>query len=253
MNGLSTGQRSASGQKQKIFTHLLLEETLWGHLSCPKRLSTPSRASKWMKCVQTVATRPRQLQIYVQSFEAEWSLSTYLTQSKKQTQSCLRSLATHPSHWLCVFPTREAGGHKSKSGSLSFSPDWASGAAAASVSSTVLYSASCRSFYITLISKKMGTNSSPNDDEEVLQLSETIIRRLKWSYKSFLERRGLKMLRFLEKFWKPPFPDLLPVNGCVNDVTRKCRGQMEAALPPTFKTHSSKARRRIDFRLVAFF
>ena len=44
----------------------------------------------------------------------------------------------------------------------------------------------------------MGTKSSPNEDEEVLELSEAIIRRVKWSYKSLLERRGLKMLRF----WK---------------------------------------------------
>ena len=101
----------------------------------------------------------------------------------------------------------------------------------------------------------MGTKSSPNDDEEVLQLSEAIIRRVKWSYKSLLERRGLKMLRFLEKFGKPSFPDLLPVNRCVNDVTRVCRGRIliEAALPPTFRTHSSKTRRRIDFGLVALF
>ena len=85
----------------------------------------------------------------------------------------------------------------------------------------------------------------PNDDEEVLQLSEVIIRRVQWSYKSLLERRGLKMLRFLEKFGKPPFPNLL-VNRCVNDVTRVCRGRIEA-LPPTFTTHSSKTSRRIDF------
>ena len=99
----------------------------------------------------------------------------------------------------------------------------------------------------------MGTKSSPNDDEEVLQPSEAIIRRVKWSYKSLLERRGLKMLRILEKFGKPPFPDLFPVNRCVNDVTRVCRGRIESALPPTFTTHSSKTRRRIDFGLVAFF
>ena len=66
----------------------------------------------------------------------------------------------------------------------------------------------------------MGTKSSPDDDQEMLQLSEAIIRRVKWSYKSLLERCGLKMLRFFEKFGKPPFPDLLPVNRCVNDVKR---------------------------------
>ena len=99
----------------------------------------------------------------------------------------------------------------------------------------------------------MGTKSSPDDDEEVPQLSEAIIRRVKWSYKSLLERCGLKMLRFFEKFGKLPFPDLLPVNRCVNDVKRVCHGRIEAALPPTFTTHSSKTRRRIDFGLVAIF
>ena len=49
----------------------------------------------------------------------------------------------------------------------------------------------------------MGTKSLPNDDEEVLQLSEAIIGRVKWSYKSLLERRGLKMQSFLEKFGSP--------------------------------------------------
>ena len=48
------------------------------------------------------------------------------------------------------------------------------------------------------------------------------------------------------KVRKPPFPDLFPVNRCVNDVTRVCRGRIEAALSPTFTTHISKTRRRID-------
>ena len=61
------------------------------------------------------------------------------------------------------------------------------------------------------------------------------------------------MSRFFEKFEKPSFRDLLPVNRCVNDVKRVCRGRIEAALPPTFTTHSSKTRRRMDFGLVAFF
>ena len=110
-----------------------------------------------------------------------------------------------------------------------------------------------RLHYFAKQKKKMGTKSSPDDDEEVLQLSEAIIRRVKWSYKSLLERRGLKMLRFFEKFGKPPFPDLLPVNRCVNDVKRVCRGRIQAALPPTSTTHSSKTKRRIDFGLVAIF
>ena len=78
-------------------------------------------------------------------------------------------------------------------------------------------------------------------------VSETIIRRVKWSYKCLLERRGLKMPRFFKKFEKPPFPDLFPVNRCVNDVTRVCHCRIEAALPPTLTTHSSKTRRRMDF------
>ena len=35
--------------------------------------------------------------------------------------------------------------------------------------------------YFAKQKKKMGTKSSPDDDEEVLQLSEAIIRRVKWS------------------------------------------------------------------------
>ena len=97
----------------------------------------------------------------------------------------------------------------------------------------------------------MGTKLSPDDDEEMLQLSEAIIRPVKWSYKSLLERRGLKLLKFFEKFGKPPFPDLLLVNRCVNDVQRVCHGRIQAALLPTFKTHSWKNRRRTDFGLVA--
>ena len=154
---------------------------------------------------------------------------------KTTAQSCLRSLAKHSPHWhQNVFPTGEAGGHKSKSGSLSFSPDWAS-AAAASVSSTVLYSASCRSFYGVTSSlceaKQMGTKSSPDDYEEVLQLSEAIIRRVKWSYKSLLERRGLKMLRFFEKFGNHLFSISsrsiavsMTSKGCVAaEFRRRCR------------------------------
>ena len=45
----------------------------------------------------------------------------------------------------------------------------------------------------------MGAKSSPDDDEGVLQVSEAIIRRVKWSYKSLLGRRGLKMLRWVRK------------------------------------------------------
>ena len=118
--------------------------------------------------------------------------------------------------------------------------------------------ASCRRFYeVTSLlwakKKKTGTKSLPDDDKEVLQLSEVILRRIKWSCKCLLERRGLKMPRFFEKFEKLPFPDLFPVDCCVNYVTMVCRGRTEAALPPNFTTHSSKTRCWKIFGLVAFF
>ena len=75
--------------------------------------------------------------------------------------------------------------------------------------------------------KKMGTKSSPNDDEEVLQLSEAIVRRVKWSYKSLLERRGLKMLGFFEKL------------GIENHLSRSppgqslCQWRQKGVLRPT--------------------
>ena len=161
-----------------------------------------------------------------------------LSSRTRHNQNNRRSLAFDPSRRTIRTDTRMCsplGGHKSKSGSLSFSLNWAS-AAAPSVSSTVLYSTSCRRFYgmISILceaKKKMGTKSSSDDDEEVLQLSEVIIRRVKWSCKCLLERRGLKMTRFFEKCEKPPFLDLFPVNRCVNDVKRVCRGRIEAALP----------------------
>ena len=104
-----------------------------------------------------------------------------------------------------------------------------------------------RSDFITLWSKKLGTKSSPND---VLQLSEAIIRRVKW----FSMPRGTTWLENVPVFFqfdKPPFPDLFPV--CVNDVPRVCNGRIEAALPLNFTTHNLKTSRRMEPGLVAFF
>ena len=48
-------------------------------------------------------------------------------------------------------------------------------------------------------------------------------------------------------FGKPPFPDLLPVNRCVNDVKRVCRGRIQAALPPDF--HDAQLENQTSDRL----
>ena len=61
------------------------------------------------------------------------------------------------------------------------------------------------------------------------------------------------MPRFFDKFEKPPFPELSPVNRCVNDVTMVCHGQIEVKLRPNFTMDSLKTRRQMDFGLVAFF
>ena len=257
MNDPSTGQRSASGEKQKISTHLLLGRHLEGVWSCSKSLSTPSRTSNWRKMRANSGKSTAQV-VDLRAVVRRWVNFLHALDIIKTTDAVLSSIPREALSALtpeCV-PHRRSRRTQVQVWIAFVSPDWAS-AAAASVSSTVLYSASCRSFHgVTSLlceARKMGTKSSPDDVEEVLQLSEAIIRRVKWSYKSLLERRGLKMLRFFEKFGKPPFPDLLPVNRCVNDVKRVCRGRIQAALPPTFTTHSSKTRRRIDFELVAIF
>ena len=150
MNDPSMRQGSASGEKQKLSNSLLLGETstifrVLGDV--PKASQCRQDCVTEQRCVQAMASPPWRLCIYVQSFNAEGTFSTHLTSSEQQTQSCLRSLATHSPHWhQNVFPTREAGGRKSKSGLLSFSPNWPS-AAAASVLPTVLYSAFFRRFY----------------------------------------------------------------------------------------------------------
>ena len=147
MNNPSTaGAKKCKWRKTRFPLTCCWGRHLEGAWSCPKSLSTPSRTSNWRKmCANsgkstaTVVDLRAVVRCWVNFLHA-------LDIIKQQTQSCLRSLAKHSPHWhQNVFPTGEAGGHKSKSGSLSFSPDWAS-AAAASVSSTVLYSASCRSF-----------------------------------------------------------------------------------------------------------
>ena len=68
-----------------------------------------------------------------------------------------------------------------------------------------------------------------------------------------LETTRLENAQIFRKVRKRPFLDLFPVNCCVNDVTRVCRGRIEAALQPTFMTYSPKTRRRMDFGLEACF
>ena len=131
MNDPSTEQRST------------VAKTRWGilesSLSCSKGLSMPSRTRKWLKMLANFR-KSSATAVDLRAVLRRWANFLH-TQSNEQTQSCLRSLATHSPHWhQKVFLAGEAGGHKSKSGSLLFSLDWAS-AAAASVSSTVLYSA----------------------------------------------------------------------------------------------------------------
>ena len=234
---------------------------LEGAWSCPKSLSTPSRTSNWRK-MRANSGKSTATAVDLRAVVRRWVNFLHALDIIKTTDAVLSSIPCEALSALtpeCVPHWRSRRTQVEVWIAFVFTGRWAS-AAAASVLSTVLYSASCRSLlwsdFITMISlrsKKMGTKPSPDDDEEVPQLSEAIIRRVKWSYKSLLERRGLKMLRFFEKFGKPPFPDLFTVNRSVNDVKRVCRGRIQAALPPTFKTHSSKTRRRIDFGLVAIF
>ena len=231
---------------------------LGGAWSYPwKFLSTLSRARNWInmrassgKLSVTAVNLPAVLRPWANFLHA-------LDIIKQQMQSCLRFLATHSPHWhQNVFPIREAGGDKSGSGSLSFSPDWAS-ATAVSVSSTVdrLYSASCHRFYgeISLLCEakkiKKGTKSSPDDDEEVSQLSVVIIRRIKWSCKCLFKRRGLKIPNFFEKIENHLFP-ISSQSISVSMTSQECDS---ALLPPTFTMNSSKTERRMDFGLVAFF
>ena len=122
---------------------------LEGAWSCPKSLSTPSRTSNWRK-MHANSGKSTATVVDLRAVVRRWVNFLHALDIIKSTDAVLsshRSLAKHSPHWhQNVFPTGEAGGQKSKFGSLSFSPDWAS-AAAASVSSTVWYSASCRSFY----------------------------------------------------------------------------------------------------------
>ena len=259
MNDPSTGQRSASGEKQKISTHLLLGETLRGRLVLSKSLSTPSRTSNWRKMCANSGKSTATV-VDLRAVVRCWVNFLHALDIIKTTDAVLSSIPRESLSALtpeCVPHWRS---RRTQVPSLDrfrfhrtelqlqlrlFHPPYCT---------PLLVVASAEWLhYFAKQKKKMGAKSSPDEDEEVLQLSEAIIRRVKWSYKSLLERRGLKMLRFFEKFGKPPFPDLLPVNRCVNDVKRVCRGRIEAALPPTFTTHSSKTRRRIDFGLVAIF
>ena len=198
MNDPWTGKRSASGEN-KIFTHLLLRETLRGRLVMSKKsqrrqeqVLNENACKQWQvdrdSCRSTcrcstlseVSPRARQNQNNRRSPVFDPSRRTFCTDTR-MCSPLEKQAATSPSldrfrfHWTELQLQLHL-----------FHPP---------------YSFSCRSFYgVTSVfaKQKMGTKSSPNDDEEVLQLSEAIIRRVKWPYKSLLERRGLKMLRFLE-------------------------------------------------------
>ena len=73
------GAKKRKWRKQKISTHLLLGETI-GRLVMSQKVSQrrPEQVTEG-KWVPTVASRPRQLWIYVQSFDAEGTFSTRST------------------------------------------------------------------------------------------------------------------------------------------------------------------------------
>ena len=121
---------------------------LEGAWSCPKSLSTPSRTSNRRK-MRANSGKSTATVVDLRAVVRRWVNFLHALDIIKTTDAVLSSIPREALSALAdtrinVFPTGEAGGHKSKSESLSFSPDWAS-AAAASVSSTVLYSASSRS------------------------------------------------------------------------------------------------------------
>ena len=156
---------------------------------------------------------------------------------KQDTQSCLRSLPTHDSHWhQNVFPTWEAGGRKSKSGYLLFSPN------------CTRLPGVWRNF-ITLRSKKMVTKLSRGDKEELLQLSEAIFRREKWSCTDLLERSGLKMPRQFDKFEKPPFP----ISSKSTAVSMRSQRYVAADFRRRRCGLAWRTARWMDFGLASFF
>ena len=99
----------------------------------------------------------------------------------------------------------------------------------------------------------MGTKSSPNDDEEVLQLSEAIIRRVKMVLQTPL---GTTRLENAEIFGKVRKTHLFPISSQSTAVSMTSEGYVAVELRRRCRRlsrHSSKTRRRIDFGLVAFF
>ena len=66
-----------------------------------------------------------------------------------------------------------------------------------------------------------------------LQLSEIIIRRVKWSGECLLERRCLKMPRLFKKFGKPPCLAVsMTSQGCVGAAVRRRRRQLSGSTAP---------------------
>ena len=248
MNDPSTEQRSGVAKTRW--------DILEGPWSCPKSLSTPSRARKWMKMLATIC-KSSATAVGLRAVLRLWANFLHTLDIIKTTDAVLSSIPRNALSTLtpeCVPHWRSR--RTQVQVWIAFDFTGRSFSCSCIVSSTVLYSVSCRRLYgvTSLFSEaKMGTKSSPDDDEEVLQVSEAIIRCIKWSNKCLLKRRGLKMARFFELLQKPPFPDLFLVDRCVNDVTWVCRSWIEAALQPPLTTHSSKTRRRMDFGLVAFF
>ena len=176
--------------------------------------------------------------------------SPHTQQNRNNRRSPVLILATHSPHWhQCVFSTREADGHKSQSGSLSFFTG-------------LSFSCSCVCFIHRIVFRFLSYGViwllceakkwEQNRLRTTMKKCYSFQKPSKRSYKCLFEQRGLKRQIF-RKFRKTTFPDLFPVNRCVNGVTRVCRGWIEAALPATSTTRSSKTRRRMDFGLVAFF
>ena len=215
-------------------------ESAW---SCPKSLPTPSRTSKWMK-MRPNSGKSTGAVVDLRVVVRRWVKFLHLLDIIKTTDTaCLRSVATHSPLWhQIVLANCEAGGYKSKSGSPLFLSTELQ--LQLHLTSTVLYSASCCSFYgVTSLlceAKNLGENRRQTTMKKCYSIQKSSFRQVEWYSNSLLERHGFKMLRFLEKFGKPPISNLLPANRCVIDVTNVCRGRIEAALPPTFTTHNAK-------------
>ena len=202
MNDPWTGKRSASGEN-KIFTHLLLRETLRGRLVMSKKSLNAVKNKYWMKMR---ANSGKSTATVVDLVESTCRCSTLseVSPRARQNQNNRRSPVFDPSRRTFCTDTRMCSlleKQAATSPSLDrFRFHWTELQLQLHLFHPP-YSFSCCSFYgVTSVfaKQKMGTKSSPNNDEEVLQLSEAVIRRVKWPYKSLLERRGLKMLRFLE-------------------------------------------------------